>query len=101
MVQQLVGLDTEKQFLRLLDPELNSPYLSDSPQFLIQQIEAERQRILESSRAVNYDTLLAEGLLSHYIDRVMIEGESSANIWAGERLNSMSESEKPIQKKSE
>ena len=86
--QQLVGLRTEERFLRLLDPDLASPYLSDSPRSLIQQIEVERQRIIDASHTVNYDALLAEGLLSHYIDRVMVEGEASANTWAGERLDS-------------
>jgi hypothetical protein len=88
LVQQLQGLRTEERFLRLLDPDMESPYLSDSPRSLLQQIEVERQRIGEAVHAVNYDALLAEGLLSHYIDRVMVEGEASANIWAAERLDS-------------
>ena len=88
LIQQLQGLHTEERFLRLLDPDMESPYLSDSPRSLLQQIQAERQRIGEAAHAVNYDALLAEGLLSHYIDRVMVEGEASANLWAGERFYS-------------
>lgn len=87
VVQQLLGLRTEERFLKLLDPDLTSPYLSDSPRSLLQQIEVERKRINDSRHTVNYDALLAEGLLSHYIDRVMVEGEASANIWAGARLD--------------
>jgi hypothetical protein len=87
LVHQLLGLGIEKRLLRLLDPDMESPYLSDSPRTLIQQIEAERQRIVEAP-PVNYHSLLAEGLLSDYIDRMMVEGEASANIWAAERLDS-------------
>jgi hypothetical protein len=88
VIQQLVGLRAEEQFLRLLDPDLASPYLSDSPRSLIHQIHEERRRIFRASEAINYDELQREGLLSQYIDRVMVEGEASANTWVDERLDS-------------
>ncbi len=86
-INRLVGLEGESRFLRLLDPNLQSPNFSGTPQELLAELDVERKEIRElvekNSSAVRQDYTEAE--LNHYFDRVRSVGEIGAIRWANER----------------
>ena len=86
IINQLVGLATERKFLSLLDPELESEHFSATPAAMLEQVEVERNRFKESMLPVERLHELTEQQFVHYLDRLRVQGEVEANLWVRRQL---------------
>ena len=87
LINRVVGIGTEGTFLRMLDPQLESPHLASTPAAMIDQLKAERQEIFElTGLADQMMRDFSEAELSHYLDRVVAQGELEAMRWARDRV---------------
>ncbi len=88
IINGLVGMATENKFLKLLEPDYQSPTLSATPAEMLAEIETERQEISEIIEFGFGPRLqeLDEAKFSHYLDRLRTQGELEAIRWAREQL---------------
>ena len=86
IAKQLYGLTTEKNFLKLLDPDVALTERSQTPAETVEQIEVERQNLSEKIDTITEISLGAdEPRKMHYIDRLRILGDSDTSAWLIEK----------------
>ena len=87
LVNKVVGLAIESQFLKMLDPNLESANFSQSPAVLLEEIEAENAQIKNAIPVAERVTELSEQQIIHYMDRVRATSELEAIQWLRGQLS--------------